>query len=430
MRKWLAWLGLIGIGAGLQAQTPVPPCLYKGSCTVLVWLDTHLPAVQRDTLTDSIITPVLSPFQRVALEFVRGIRQYVTDSLAPMPMRWLIADRNTSPQVWNQYWHQADIVVPFGGRTHVQEVFNRDSLQQKVIVVSTWTETGCCPPHRFWIQWYPSVRQQVHLLMEQWRGREVILVVPAEPTPAEQEYVTRIQQLKDVYALKQVHLIQKEVVHQEDLLPYLDVTDTVALFVASLRLPLVFNVLEQVASIDTFLVRPQVYGLPTWMRFHQIDFNLLRELRPIITAAIFIRDTATYWTLYKTYLQTYRENLQGNSFFAGYDLAHFINRWLAYWQTYWRQEQPLYVHGVVSETYLEPMYVDSLHIGRWENLCAALMQFQTWDYQCIQQCHCTVWAEDELAIDNSSQPQVVSDSLQPVRQGFPFYKKDRIRKKQ
>ena len=395
MHKQLALIiGLFLVSISVRAQVPVPSCVDSGQCNILIWIGYDLPKPQVDTTADTLLLPALTPFQKNALEFIRGF-ETVADSLTQgVRITWNVIDAGTPSEILNRLWNTADIVIPYGNRQFIQQVFAMDSLQNKYIIVNTWNETSCCPPHKGWIQWYPSVRQHIYALIEQWKGKKVVVIYPENATYAEKRYVEVLQQLKTIYTDIEFVFLQKDVVHLEDLQKVLIPFDTTIVFIASLRLPLVFNVMEQL-SISTISEEygVKLYGLPTWTRFHQIEYGLLEKLKPIIVSPIFIRDSIAYWNLYRAYLNNYYENLIGNSFFIAYDIGRFTIKWLEYANTYWLNSEPFYYKGVLTEVSLEPVYVDSLSIGRWENICVSLLRFENKDYQCYKACFCNTHSE-------------------------------------
>ncbi len=398
---------VIGLGTMwniiLNAQVPVPDCVDTGQCTVLVWLGYDLPAPKVDTTADTLIVPALTPFQRNALEFIRGFELLADSPARAVKIVWEAIDASTSRDVISKKWKNADIIVPFGNRQFVQSVFARDSLKEKYIIVNTWNETSCCPPHKGWLQWYPSVRQHVYTLVEQWKGKKVVVIYPHNATYAEKRYVEIIKQISSIYKDIEFTFLEKDVVHLEDLQRVLVPFDTTIVFVASLRLPLVFNVLEQL-SINTVSEEygVKVYGLPTWVKFHQLEYSLLERFKPVVASPFHIRDSLKYWRLYEQYLNKYYENLWGNSFFIAYDIGSFIIKWLEYARTYWLNPEPFYFKGVLTEVTLEPFYVDSMSIARWENICVSLLRFEKRDYKCYEKCKCENYYEDLVQNTNNS----------------------------
>ncbi|NPA34623.1 MAG: hypothetical protein GXO48_06840 [Chlorobi bacterium] len=376
----------------LNAQVPIPDCVEEGQCTVLVWIGYDLPTPKIDSIADTLIIPALTPFQRNALEFIRGFEVLVDSPSRAVKISWEVIDASASEKVKNQKWQSADIIVPFGNRHFVQSVFKKDSLQEKHIVVNTWNETSCCPHHKGWVQWYPSVRQHVYTLVEQWRNQKVVVIYPSNATYAEKRYVEVLKQIEGIYKDIDFTFLKKDVVHIEDLQKVLVPFDTTVVFIASLRLPLVFNVMEQlsISTVSEEEYGVKIYGLPTWVKFHQLEYRLLKKFKPVVVSPFHIRDSLKYWELYKHYLDRYYENLWGNSFFIAYDLGSFIVKWLEYAKTYWLQSEPFYFKGILTEVALEPFYLDSMSIARWENICVSLLRFEDKDYKCYKNCVCRV----------------------------------------
>ncbi len=387
----------------LKAQAPIPNCVEEGECTVIVWVGYDLPAPRIDTTADSLIIPALTPFQRNALEFIRGFEVLADSPAHGVKINWNIIDASVSPNALHDKWLNADIIIPFGNRQFIQSIFQKDSLQEKYIVVNTWNETSCCPPHKGWIQWYPSVRQHVYSLIEQWLNKNVVVIYPQNATYAEKRYVEVIKQIAPIYPNIKFTFIEKDIVHLEDLQKVLIPFDTTVIFIASLRLPLVFNVLEQL-SISTVSEEygVKIYGLPTWVKFHQLEYSLLERFKPVVASPFHIRDSLKYWHLYEQYLDKYYENLWGNSFFIAYDIGSFIIKWLEYAKTYWINPDPFYFKGVLTEATLEPFYVDSMSIARWENICVSLLRFEEKDYKCYKNCVCETPEKSELSQYNNA----------------------------
>ncbi len=386
----------------INAQAPVPNCVEKDQCTILVWIGYDLPAPKVDTTADSLVIPALTPFQRNALEFIRGFEMLTDSPTNGIKIAWNIIDASASQDMIEKNWQKADIIVPFGNRQFIQSIFQKDSLQEKYIVVNTWNETSCCPLHKGWIQWYPSVRQHVYSLIEQWKNENVVVIYPQNATYAEKRYVEVIKQIAPIYPNIKFTFIEKDIVHLEDLQKVLISFDTTVIFIASLRLPLVFNVLEQL-SISTVSEEygVRIYGLPTWVKFHQLEYSLLEGFKPIVASPFHIRDSLKYWRLYEQYLDKYYENLWGNSFFIAYDIGSFIIKWLEYARTYWINPDPFYFQGVLTETILEPFYVDSMSIARWENICVSLLRFENKDYKCYNDCICEISEKNGLVQHNN-----------------------------
>ncbi len=124
--------------------------------------------------------------------------------------------------------------------------------------------------------------------------------------------------------------------------------DSVAIIVPSWSEPFVYNLLRKADLAKSFELYLEIYGLPQWMFFEQMDYNYYEKLNVFVTSNFFLDpNDRTIRTFKERYINKFGITPRTESY-LGYDVTLFFGRML-------------HKHGTKFQYSLEQEKVSMLH---------------------------------------------------------------------
>ncbi len=164
-------------------------------------------------------------------------------------------------------------------------------------------------------------------------------------------------------------------------------TDSMALIVPSWSEPFVYNVLRKADLAKTAEFRLEIYGLPQWMSFDQMDFDYYEELNVFVSSNLYLNHNNPGVRNFKErYIQKYGIAPQMESF-LGYDVMLYFGQMLNKHGTKFQYSLELEKKPVLHTRFeFMPRYdpqpeLRSQEIEQFENKFVHILQFRNYLFQ-------------------------------------------------